>query len=410
MAELEQFRMERYQSRYWHLVDHDLSESGVLPMSVRDLLGPYADAEAVLQTVLGYPLSEGSLEARSNIAQWYPEATAANVTMVNGGSEANFLALWALLQPGDRLAYMLPNYLQGRGLAPALGARVDTFRLKPSDGRWALDLEGLERAVGKKTRAIMVCNPNNPTGAVLNEGEMEAVIEVAARAGAWIVSDEIYRGAEVDTDVTTSTFWGRYDKVIVTSGLSKAFAMPGLRIGWAVADPEMTDRIWERHDYTTLTPGMLSDRLAAFAMQPDVRESILTRTRAIVRTNLPLLEAWIAQHPYFAYVRPEAGAIAYVRYDLPVKSTRLAARIREERSVLVVPGSMFGLKKGFRFGFGYDIERMMKGLAALDETLAVVAAESAEDELGAVLAPGQAPTVQIVPDLVVPDGPPAEPA
>ncbi len=132
---------------------------------------------------------------------------------------------------------MLPNYLQGRGLGRAFARRVDTFRLRMREGRWALDLEGLERAVGKRTKAIMVCNPNNPTGAVLTEAEMEAVIEVAARVGAWIVADEIYRGAEVDTDATTPTFWGRYDRVVVTSGLSKAFAMPGLRIGWTVAPP-----------------------------------------------------------------------------------------------------------------------------------------------------------------------------
>ncbi len=141
--------------------------------------------------------------------------------------------------------------------------------------------------------------------------------------------------------------------------------------------PELIGRIWERHDYTTLTPGMVSDRLAAFAMQPDVRENILQRTRAIMRANLPTLEAWIATHPSFSYVRPEAGAIAYVRTGLPIRSRDLVERIREERSVLLVPGEHFGLKKGIRFGFGFDIEHTMKGLARVDETLAAVEAEAA---------------------------------
>jgi aspartate/methionine/tyrosine aminotransferase len=382
MAAIDLFRMERYQSQYWHLVDYDLSESGVSPMTVRDLLGPYADAEAFLATALGYPLSEGSYETRSNIASWYAEATADNVTVMNGGSEANLLALWSLLGPGDRLAYMLPNYLQGLGLGHAWADRVDTFRLKLRDDRWSLDLEELEKSVSRKTKVIMVCNPNNPTGAVLSEAEMEAVIEVAARVGAWIVADEIYRGAEVDTDATSPTFWGRYERVVVTSGLSKAFAMPGLRIGWTVAPPEMIAKIWERHDYTTLTPGLLSDRLAAFAMQPDVRENILRRTRGIIRANLPALEAWIDTHPYFTYVRPEAGAIAYVKYALPGRSTDLVERVREERSVLLVPGDMFGLKKGIRFGFGFDIEHTMKGLARADETFAAAAAEAAAAGIG----------------------------
>jgi aspartate/methionine/tyrosine aminotransferase len=373
MARIDLFEMERYQSLYWHQVEYDLSESGVTPMTIRELLGPYADAEAFAQTALGYPLSEGSVETRTNIANWYPEATAENVTVMNGGSEANFLALWSLLDGGGRLAFMVPNYLQGLSLGRHFGDRTDTFRLKLRDGRWALDLEELERAVGKKTKAIMVCNPNNPTGAVLTEAEMEAVIEVAAHRDAWIVADEIYRGAEVDTDVTTSTFWGRYDKVVVTSGLSKAFAMPGLRIGWAVAPEDLIPRIWERHDYTTLTPGLVSDRLAAFAMQPEVRENILTRTRAIIRANLPRLEEWLFAHPSFEYVRPVAGAIAYAK--VPLKTRRFVERIRAEQSVLLVPGEMFGIKKGIRFGFGYDVEHTLKGLARVDETLAAIDAE-----------------------------------
>src|SRR5204863_2216356 len=162
------------------------------------------------------------------------------------------------------------------------------------------------------------------------------------------------------------TFWGRYDKVVVTSGLSKAFAMPGLRVGWAVAPPDVIGRIWERHDYTTLTPGAVSDRLAALAMRPDVRENIIARTRAIARANLPPLEEWIASHPSFRYVRPVAGAIVYVKYDLAVRSDELVERIRQEQSVLLVPGTMFGLKKGIRFGFGYDIEQTLKGLGRVD--------------------------------------------
>jgi aspartate/methionine/tyrosine aminotransferase len=374
VARIDEFRMERYQSLYWHEVEFDLSESGVSPMSVHDLLGPDGDAEAFVGTELGYPLSEGSEESRANIADWYPDCTSANVTLVNGGSEANFLALWSLLDSGDRLAFMIPNYCQGLGLGSFFGKGVDTFKLKLRDGRWQLDLEGLERAVGPRTNVVMVCNPNNPTGAVLTEGEMDAVVQVASRRNAWVVVDEIYRGAEVDTDVTSSTFWGRYDKVVITSGLSKAFAMPGLRVGWIVAPTEAIERIWERHDYTTLTPNMLSDRLTATALRPETRQAIFTRTRGIIRANLPALEEWIRLHDAFTYVRPTAGAIAYVKYDLPVGSMELTDRIRREQSVLLVPGDMFGLKKGIRFGFGYDVEHTMKGLAKVDETLATIAA------------------------------------
>jgi len=108
-VDIDLFEMERMQSLYWHLVDYDLSESGVTPMTIRELLGPAADAEAFLHTALGYPLSEGSYEARANIAAWYPGAAAENVSLSNGGSEANHLTLWTLLEPQDRLAFMIPN-------------------------------------------------------------------------------------------------------------------------------------------------------------------------------------------------------------------------------------------------------------------------------------------------------------
>jgi aspartate/methionine/tyrosine aminotransferase len=370
-VDIERFEMERYQSRYWHLVDYDLSESGVLPMTIRELLGPTADAEGFLFTKLGYPLSEGSFETRASIASWYPNAGPDHVTVTNGGSEANFLTLFALLSEDDRLAFMIPNYLQGLGLGRRFAARVDRFRLRQGDGRWSLDTDELKDAVGKRTRVVMVCNPDNPTGSVLSEDEMDAIVLAADRVGAWIVADEIYRGAELDTDVASPTFWGRYDKVVVTSGLSKAFALPGLRIGWAVAPPELIEEIRARHDYTTLAPSMMSDRLAALAMLPEVRDAILLRTRAIIREHYPRLEGWLRTHDdVFAWARPTAGAIAYATYDLPIKSRALVDRIHQEKSVLLVSGDMFGLKKGIRFGFGHDIEHTMKGLALVDEVLA----------------------------------------
>jgi aspartate/methionine/tyrosine aminotransferase len=236
--------------------------------------------------------------------------------------------------------------------------------------RWALDLESLERAVTRDTTAILVCNPNNPTGAVLTAAEMDAVIAAADRVGAWIVADEIYRGAEVDTDETTPTFWGRYERVVITSGLSKAFGMPGLRIGWVVARPEFIAQTWIRHDYLTLTPGLLNDRLATIAMEPARREVILARTRRIIRENLPSVERWLsAQGDRFRYVRPCAGAIAYFEYAFDLDSVELIDRLRREQSVLLVPADHFGIRNGLRVGFGYSAEKTVRGLERLGAML-----------------------------------------
>jgi len=368
---IDKFEMERMQVQYENVVDYNLSESGVLPLKLSELLDGQGDPEIFLNQELCYPEADGSPLLRERIAQFYPDCKPSNITVINGASEANYVSLWTLLEKGRRLAFMLPNYMQGWGLGRAYAEGVDTFHLvlREENGqrRWALDVDELRQVVTPKTNVILVTNPNNPTGAVLNEDEMEVVVETARRVGAWIISDETYRGAEVEGD-TSPTFWGRYEKVVVTSGLSKAFALPGLRIGWAVAPEEMIEQIWIHHDYVTTTPGFLNDRLAAIAMEPVRREAILARTRKIIRSNLPLLEEWLNEYSHlFHYARPVAGAIAYFEYDFPINSTTLIDRLRMESSVLLVPGEQFGLDKGIRVGFGYDIQKTMKGLALMEE-------------------------------------------
>ena len=200
--------------------------------------------------------------------------------------------------------------------------------------RWAPDLDALRTLVTERTRAILICNPNNPTGARLTAPSSTSICAVAAALGAWVVSDEIYRGAELD-GVETPTVWGRYERVIVTSGLSKAFALPGLRIGWVVAPPALIDELWGIHDYTTIAPGAINDRLARIALAPQRRELLLARTRGILRTNYPTLKRWIERRAAtLTHVPPEAGAIAFVRYSHRIGSTALVERIRDEQSVL----------------------------------------------------------------------------
>jgi len=368
---IDKFEMERMQVQYENAVDYNLSESGVLPLKLSELLDGQGDPEIFLNQELCYPEADGSPLLRERIAQFYPDCKPSNITVINGGSEANYVSLWTLLEKGRRLAFMVPNYMQGWGLGRAYAEGVDTFHLvlREENGqrRWALDVDELRQVVTPKTNVIMITNPNNPTGAVLTEDEMEVVVETARRVGAWIIADEIYRGAEVEGD-TSPTFWGRYEKVVVTSGLSKAFALPGLRLGWAVAPEELIEQIWIHHDYVTTTPGLLNDRLAAIAMEPVRRDAILARNRKIIHANLSVMEEWMTEYSHlFRYARPVAGAIAYFEYDLPINSTDLIDRLRIEKSVLLVPGDQFGLDKGIRVGFGYDIQKTLKGLVLMEE-------------------------------------------
>src|SRR5262249_35193069 len=261
--------------------------------------------DIVLDEALGYPQTNGTIELREAIAAMYPGASAAHVQVTNGGSEANCVLLMRLVEPGDEIVLMTPNYMQVPGLARALGATGRPWALAERGGRWTLDLAELASLVNHRTRAIVICNPNNPTGARLDAETLEAICTAAAAVGAWVVGDEIYRGAERDADDTPSV-WGRYERAVVTSGLSKAYGLPGLRIGWIAGPPDLVSDVWAVHDYTTIAPGALNDRLARIALEPARRERIIARTRTIIRGNYPILRRWVERQEGPPRLGPEA--------------------------------------------------------------------------------------------------------
>ena len=372
---LEQFAMERMQSTWENLVDFNLSESGVHPLTPRELLA-HADLGIVLDQPLVYSQSNGTTALRSLIAQQYPGSTADHIEVTNGGSEANYIVSWRLIEPGDEVAMLVPNYMQTWGLVRAFGATVKEWPLieDREAGRWRADLDALSRVVSDRTRLIIICTPNNPTGARLTPEELDTIGRIADRVGAWVLSDEVYRGAELDGHETAS-MWGRGERVIVTSGLSKAYGLPGLRIGWIVAPPPFVASTWSYHDYTTIAPGALSDRLARVALDPARRPALLERTRDILRSNLPIIESWLHDHaPTFSWLAPEAGAIVYVRYNYPINSTELVTRLRDEKSVLIVPGDHFGMDGYLRLGFGERPDYLKQGLERLHQLLSVLPA------------------------------------
>lgn len=369
---LETFALERFQSIWENRVAWNLSESGVQPLRVSELVNTTADHDALLQLDLGYPQTNGTIALRDLIAAIYPGASHDHVQVTNGGSEANCVLLMRLVAPGDEVVFMTPNYLQASGLARALGATVRPWPLRETgdgDGaRWAPDLDELRRLVSPATRAILLCNPNNPTGARLTDGELDEICRIAGTVGAWVLDDEIYRGAERDAE-DTPTIWGRYERAIVTSGLSKAYGLPGLRIGWVVAPPPLISDLWSVHDYTTIAPGGINDRLARIALEPARRETLLARARGIIRANYPLVRRWIEKQEGLTHIAPEAGAIVFVRHPHPGPSSALTERLREERSVLIAPGDFFGRDGYLRIGFGSDPVHLESALTIVGEFL-----------------------------------------
>lgn len=356
------FAMERWQGTWENRVRYNLSESGVHPLTTGELLAlAGGSADDVLAARLGYPQSNGTERLRAAIAAYYPGATLDHVLVTSGSSESNFLNCWHLLGPGDRVALVLPNYMQTWGLVRNFGAQIRPIRLQEERG-WQPDPEDVDAAIAPGTRLVVVTNPNNPTGAVLAPAAVERIVERADAVGAWILADEVYQGAE-RSGVTTPSFWGRSERVIVINGLSKAYGLPGLRIGWCVAPPERIGALWARKDYTTIGPTATSDILAALALKPEVQRRILDRTRSIIRTNWSVLEPWFgAMDGEFVYRAPDAGAICYARYRAEVNSSQLAETLRAEYQVLIVPGEHFGMERFVRFGFGPEREVLESAL------------------------------------------------
>jgi aspartate/methionine/tyrosine aminotransferase len=362
------FKLERWQSVWENRVELNISESGVHPLTTAELVGDSEALERALAVRQGYPQTNGSEELRSRIAALYPGARTENVLVTCGGSEANFVSTWALVEPGDEVVFMMPNYMQIAGLAPAFGAIVKPLCLR-EELLWTFDPEDLKRLVTRTTRMIAVCNPDNPTGAVLDAASHDAIIDAASRTGAWILADEVYRGAEFDGK-ETATFWGSYDRVLCTGGLSKAYGLPGLRTGWVVGPADVIERLWGYHDYTSIAPTVLSDRFASIALEPNRRAWILNRTRTILRRNYPALNKWLESHAdRFSHIPPKAGAIAWVGLRKGENSAEMGEELRARKSVLIVPGEQFGTDSHLRFGFGGDPAQLREALSRFDDYL-----------------------------------------
>ncbi len=364
---IETFELERVQSLYENTVDYNLTESGFHPYTLKELL-PEEQLDKLLNTRLGYGQTNGSVPLRESIARLYHNTDADNILVTNGSAEANLIVNNSLFSPGDEIVMMLPNYMQIWGLARSQNITVKPFYLL-EDRNWAPDLVQLESLVTDNTKAIVLCHPNNPTGALMTEEEMQQVVAIAERCGTWIYVDEIYRGAELDGRERPS-FYSLYAKVIVNGGLSKAYALPGLRLGWLVGPKGFIADSWAYHDYTSITAGILSNEVADYALQPAVRDKILQRNRNMLNENLQVFQGWIEEHnEIMSFVPPQAGGMAFFKYGLDINSSELSEQLRANKSVLVIAGDCFGMDNHLRIGIGSEKEYLLNGLNLISEQL-----------------------------------------
>ena len=362
------FVMERVMSKWENVVEYNISESGVHPMTLRELVEDPKDLERLLDVEINYPQANGIIELRERIAALYSDCTPDNILVTIGAAESNFLTMQTVLEPGDEAAIMLPNYMQIWGIAKNMDLKIREFRLQ-EEKEWGLE-DDWDKAITPNTKLIAVCNPNNPTGRIMPAEEMDAVVAAADRVGAWILSDEVYAGAERTTDTVTPSFWGQYDKVLAMGSMSKAYGLPGLRVGWVVGPADTVDEIWARHEYVAISASMLSNHITAYALSPEVLPRIRQRTRDYIRRGYPILEEWMNSHEgTFSVIPPQAAAIAYLKYQIDINSTELVDRLMKEKSVLIVPGDHFGMDHYLRISFGLEPDFLRAALDRIHELL-----------------------------------------
>ena len=366
------FHTERFFAVHEFTAPYILCASDCESLTVNDLLElDGASWPSLGRLRLGYTESQGAPALRERIAEIYTSLSAEQVIELGAPVEGIFLVMHTLLESDDEVVVLTPCYDSLVNVAEYLGCRVARWSLVEADeppGGWQLDLGELERLVTPRTKLVVVNFPHNPTGYLPSHSEWQTIIEIVGRAGAWLFSDEMYRGLEYDPASRLPSGCDAYERAITLAGLSKTYGLPGLRTGWlALQDTALRGRILGWKDYTTICASAPSEVLAQVAL--GVREELAARNRAIVSDNLALAEPFFSRwRGILRWNRPLAGSVAFV--GLRGQSAQsFCDRLVAAQGVLLLPGIGLGFGDGHvRFGFGRL--NFPEGLERLDGYLA----------------------------------------
>ncbi len=288
------------------------------------------------------------------------EIGSGNVLVASGTAEANFIALMINLEKNDEVVYMTPNYLQLKHLSKSFGIKLKELPLNRELG-WQWNIDDLKKIVTGKTKMIIICNPNNPTGSIMSDDVMNEVVKVAELNDSWILSDEVYRGSEL-RGIERRSFAGLTEKVIVNGGLSKAYSLPGLRLGWSIGAKEYFQNAWSFHDYTTISVSYLSDWVASKVLEPRRRKAILKRTKYYLEKNAELVLKWSQEVSKLKIDALQATAMTFAKINASISSDNFVYDLRDKFGVLLTVGSWHGLEGYVRIGYGGDYNYIRKVL------------------------------------------------
>ncbi len=361
------FALERFFARYEFCTEYLLAASDCEARTVGELLAlePGA-AQGLERTWLGYGDSAGAPFLREAIGALYTSSP--GVLAASGAEEAIFAYAHAWLNPGDHVVAVTPCYQSLAELPASLGCELTPWRLRAEGGTWRLDPDELAALVRPSTALVIINAPHNPTGFQFDHGELERVVAITRRAGARLLSDEVYRGLEYAPSGPLPAACDLYERAASLGVMSKAYGLPGLRVGWLAShDTEALAGAAVVKDYTTICGSAPSEFLAALALRQG--STIMGRCRELVGQNLPLVRAAFGREgSAFEWLEPMAGPLAFPKLRGPLDDATFCARLAEKHGVLLAPGSLFGQPGHVRVGFGRA--NAPEALARLEQALA----------------------------------------
>ncbi|KGL02447.1 aminotransferase [Thalassobacter sp. 16PALIMAR09] len=365
------FALEVHFSKWEFNARHHLTASDMESLSLRDLLalGTDADREAFEATSLGYTETWGAPDLRTAIAATYDTMAQDNILTLAGAGEGLYALARVLLGPNDHAIVPTPNY-QSAETVPAAICETTGVPMRIEGGKWRLDIDAIKDAIRPNTRLISLNFPHNPTGALMPRADLDTLITLARADGIYILCDEVYRGVELDPNLQMPQIADVYERGISLNVLSKAYGLPGLRIGWlASPDRDVLQRVERYKHYLSICNAAPAERLGMIALA--AREQIFARNRALLQRNLTAFEALLADFPgLIDFSAPEGGCVAYPRYTGPGTVETFCADLIENHGILLLPAGLYRSDLGatpddrFRIGLGRD-RAVADGITAL---------------------------------------------
>jgi len=357
--QIDRFKVEEWFNEYEHKSVYDLADTCVESLSINDLIElTGADYGEIFNQKLNYGAIHGSERLKSAVCSLYKNQLPENITVTHGAIGANQLVMLTLIERGDKVVSVVPTYQQHYSIPKSIGAEVKMYFLK-EENDWLPDLNEFEKIVGQDTKIICINNPNNPTGVVIPDEMLDKIVEIARRADAYILCDEVYRGLNHDR-ILSASIADIYEKGISTGSVSKVFSLAGLRLGWITADIDIIKKISTHRQYNTISVGILDDYFASVAIEN--KEKIINRNISQILHGKEILLNWIKSNSHFRVIEPRGGTTAFVGYDMPVKSAELCANLQNDTGVMILPGETLELDGYLRIGYGNNHEKLSKAL------------------------------------------------